>query len=126
MASGCELTSHTHMLTSHTHTLAPIHKFTHTKAPIHTHMHPCMYACTNAHKQKRPWPDRRRLRPGRKVARSYLKVQTHSQEWELAGCCLLVEGEKLGLVLSLIAAWQVTPGGRDTLWSAPFLPWSVL
>lgn len=32
---------------------------------------------------------------------------------KLAGRSLLVEREKLGLVLSLIAAWQITPGRRD-------------
>lgn len=30
-----------------------------------------------------------------------------------------MEREQLGLVLSLIAAWQVTPGGRDPALSAP-------
>lgn len=53
------------------------------------------------------------LRLVRASSRSYLKVQVRgSPQGRLAGCRLLVERENLGLVLSLIAARQVTPRRR--------------
>lgn len=58
------------------------------------------------------------LRLARGRGLSYLKVQVRSSLCgRLAGCCLLMEREDLGLVLSLIAAWQVTPGRRDPAYS---------